>query len=251
MSVLRLCVALCCVTLVAASAAGAVAWYDSNGFEPQTFAPGALTGQDGWAASAANGGTVPTVVTSPCPVVGTQSVALVVGTDQGDSSMMSRAIADPIAAGYRTITVTYDIYRCASNQNLWWWWEDAGEPTYGLQWDLGGTFPHGWNPGAGSTPTVLGRFVTLKMEWDLTAGKAYSWYDGVMVDNGIPCSGITALTGWSIYLSHDSDTGKPGDNVYIDNFRIDVSGAVPEPASLLALATGLLGLGGLVIGRRS
>jgi len=227
-----------------ASIASADIWYTSNGFEPTTFTTGPLNGQDGWGAGGGGGGGVqPLVVTAPDPVLGMQAVRLQVGTTQGDLSEMHRDIADPLAAGWQIVTVSFDIYRNVQAQNLWWWWYDAGEPTYGLQWDLSqATHPFGWSTGAGQTPTVFGQYANLTMEWNFQTSTASSWYNGVLVDNNIPISGITSFTGWQIQLGHDSDTGTPGDLVFIDNFAITVS---PEPGTLTLLA-----LGGLALLRR-
>lgn len=232
-----------------ASAAG----YNAGGFE--SFAIGDLNGQDGWVGSAAGGGVAPSVVDSPA--IGQKAVKLEVPDVQGASTQMDIAIAPIAAVSGTKVTVSYDIYRPAPAggmlaQNLWWWWFDAGEPTYGLQWDQGGgtVCPHGWNPGAGSTASVYDVFANITMVWDFTEMKAYSSYNGVAVDNGIPISNITSLTGWSINLGHDAGTGTGASLAYIDNFSIDVR-VIPEPGSLLALASGLVGLGGLALRRRS
>ncbi len=230
--------------LLAAGPVLAVTLYDSNGFEAPGIVLGPLAGQDGWTSGGGGGGADPVVVSAPHPVLGQQAVKLEVPDIQGATSSMDHAIPAINLAG-QIVTVSYDIYRPAGQyapENLWWWWWDAGEPTYGLQWDLGGTLPHGWNPGAGSTPTVFDRYANVTMVWDFQESKAYSWYDGVLVDDGIPIANITTLTGWTIYLGHDAATGTGASIAYIDNFVIT---AVPEPASL-----GLLALGGLLLMRR-
>ncbi len=238
---------LVALTVSAALAAG----YSAGGFEPPTFALGPLNGQDGWSAGTSGSGAVePWVVVWPDPVYGEQAIRLAVSGTQGSASWMEHAIPEVQVSYLKKVTVSYDIFRLNpdTDQNLWWWW-DAGEPTYGLQWDLNGTFPHGWNPGAGSAPTVFGAYANLKMVWDFTTMKAYSWYNGVLVDNGIPITNITKLSGWTIYFSHDADSGPVGDVAWIDNFVIDVE-VIPEPGSLVALATGLIGFIGLARRRR-
>ncbi|MGQ9540408.1 MAG: PEP-CTERM sorting domain-containing protein [Armatimonadota bacterium] len=247
---MKVCSTLAAAAIIALGIAGAaraqLAWYDSGGFESPTFSLGVLDGQDGWGGiPSGNTGDWARVVRAPEPVLGGQAVRLEVGDNQGDSSLMARSIADPLAAGWKIVIVTFDIYRIGpqQKQNLWWYWFDNGEPTYGIQWDLSNaTHPFGWNPGAGSTPTVFDQYVTLKMVWDFNQMKAYSWYNGVLVDNGIPITNISTLTGWGILLSHDAATGTGADVVWIDNFAIHV---VPEPASIVALAGGVLALAGL------
>jgi len=257
MRIVFACITACCLLLIPACWAGA-AGYDSNGFEAPTFTPGPLVPQDGWTGGSDGGGIDPEVVTAPHPVIGQQAVKLEVPDIQGAHSWMDHAIDPVVAVPGTIVTVTYDIYRPVLQgthvQNLWWWWWDAGEPTYGLQWDQAGTtpltLPHGWNPGAGSIPTVMGAWANVTMVWDFTDMKAYSWYGGTLVDNGIPITNITQLTGWTIYLGHDADTGTGAALAYIDNFKISIS-VVPDPSSLLAMAAGLAGMAGCALRRRS
>ena len=239
-----------CVGLVLAAVPPLMAadLYNSGGFEAPPFGLGVLAGQDGWTGGGGGGGAAPMVVTAPDPVLGQQAVRLEIPDLQGAASVMDHAIPAINPAG-QIVTVSFDIYRQndAWLSNLWWWWWDAGEPTYGLQWDAGvgnpgQTLPHGWNPGAGAAPTIMGRYANVTMVWDFQQMKAFSSYDGVVVDNGIPIANIVALTGWTIQLGHDEATGTGPEVAWIDNFVIT---AVPEPASLMLLA-----LGGLLLVRR-
>jgi hypothetical protein len=242
----------CLSTLLGFSQAAASALYDSNGFEG--FTVGDLNGQDGWTASGTAGGTAPQVVTAPFPVHGTQAVLLQVPDVQGSASSIEHFIPTVAPDGQTRITVSFDIYRQASHwplwpQNLWWWWWDAGEPTYGLQWDAAGTqpfqtLPHGWNPGASATPTVFGQYANITMVWDFSAMKAYSWYNGALVDDGIPISNISQLSGWTIQLGHDAATGAGWDTAWIDNLVI-TSSPIPLPASLFLFGSSLAAFVGL------
>lgn len=248
------------VAVLAVSNASAVTiWYSTFGFEPGVdptmmtpdFTQTWLNGQGNWpqatgpwAGNSSGGGTAPIVVLDPLGS-GSQCVELNIGDTQGDVSSMDIGIKDPLAAGYRTITVSYDILRMSGPlQNLWWWWWDAGTPTYGIQWDGSrATHPFGWNPGAGSAPTVVGQWANLTQTWDFTTMTTSSWYNGVLVDNAIPMPGdITTLTGWTIYFGHDSGTGTGSDVAFIDNFVIMVDNLIPEPGMLLLAGLGLLAL---------
>jgi hypothetical protein len=247
------------VLAIPALASAQTTWYDTFGFEPGVdptalspdFTGAPLAGQGNWpqatgpwTGSSAGGGVVPTVVLDPLGQQGL-CVELAVGDVQGDSSQMDIAINDPLAAGYRVVTVSYDILRSGNAaQNLWWWWFDAGTPTYGLQWDQGpSTLPFGWNAGAGSTPTVAGQWTNVTMTWDFTTMTTSSWYNGVPLDVSIPMPGdIATLTGWSIQFGHDSAGGTGADVCWIDNFSITVDQQIPEPSVFLLGGLGLLAL---------
>ncbi len=201
--------------------------YDSGGFE--TFALGDANGQDGWTGeSDPAGGTPPQVVDASGgnPVQGTKSIRLEVPDASGAKSILTLPIDDLVAAGYKLITVSFDIYRASADsplENLWWYWFDTGSPTYGLQWDIGGTRPFGFEAGAGEATTIKDRWVTIVQEWNLEENVAKSWYDGVAVDSAFPISGILTLTGWGIALQHDAGTGTGPEVAWIDNFFITAS----------------------------
>ncbi len=239
---MRLQIALVLALAFVAGAAGA-AGYNSNGFEPPTFVPGALAGQDGWTAA----GTPPRVVAAPEPVEGTQSVRLEVSDTGGEVSEMDYATSvTPTPA--TILTVSFDIYRIAPAegkriQNLWWYWfeyDALSTPGYGIQWDGSvATHPFGFGP---SSPIVFNHWTNLTMTWDFTTMMATGLVDGNLV---VPPTAFTwdgrTMTGYGIYLAHDSAAGTGPDTAWIDNFKIDVT-QVPEPSSLFALAGFLPGL---------
>ena len=201
-----------------------VVLYDSEGFEAPKFTLGALNGQDGWVGAQSGTGIAPQVVdaTGGNQVEGNQAVRLEVADVSGDTSSMERALDDAIAAGYTIITVSFDVYRESAsepNENLWWW-ADGNNPLYGLQWDIDGTMPNGWNAGAGSAPTIKDRWANLTMQWNAFSGKASSWYDGVAVDTDITITGINEFIGWYIGLAHDAGTGSGPEVCWIDNLVI-------------------------------
>jgi len=235
-----------CVAVLSTAGVVVASPYDSQGFEPPTFMPGLLNGQDGWNAGADAPGMDPLVVTAPDPVYGEQAVRLEVPDTQGATSWMEHAadLTSVIGSG-GTVVISFDVYRQlnteGSVQNLWWWLWDAGTPTYGLQWDQGpSTLPYGWNPNAGSAATILGRYANVTMEYDFGTMTCSSWYDGALVDDHIPINPngddpITTITGFTIYLAHEAADGTGGDVAWIDNFSM-----TPEPTSILLLAVGAL-----------
>jgi hypothetical protein len=245
--------------LAVSSAWAGTIWYDTFGFEPGVdptlmtpdFTPTWLAGQGNWpqatgawTGAGGGGGIAPIVV--PDPLRPGQCVELNIGDTQGDNSVMDIGINDPLAAGYRKVTVSYDILRVSGPlQNLWWWWWDAGTPTYGLQWDNRTTLPFGWMGGAGSAPTVVGQWANLTQTWDFTTNTVSSWYNGAPVDVAIPMPvppDITKLTGWTIQFGHDSGTGTGSDVAWIDNFSITVDNRIPEPSMFVLAGLGLLTL---------
>lgn len=210
-------------------------------FEAPSFTLGNINGQSSWVGTVDTNsfGTMPAIVGTPDPTIGNQSLKLEVSGAQGAQSMVEIGTpVDLVAAGYSQVRVSYSIFRSSAgsaNQNLWFYWFDAGTPTYGLDWDIGGVRPFGFETGAVQAPRVEGRWADLVMEWDLVNLVAKSWYDGNPVDTNFPISGITKLTGWGIYLAHDAGATTVGDKAYIDNFRMEV---VPEPATMAALLVG-------------
>ncbi len=220
------------------------AWDDivNHDFESPAFTLGPLNGQNGWQGAKDLNGAEPMVVANPDQAASPQCVELLVTGNQGDWSEMTIMMGQNLLDKYTKVKVSFDIYRTgtsSTDQNLWWWWVDAGTPTYGLQWDSGGTLPHGWNPGANEATTVFGRWASLEMEWDFNAMNATSMYDGQVVDTAVPISDITSLTGWTIHFGHEAATSGTGDVAYIDNFSVQ---AVPEPATLWAVGAGLAAL---------
>jgi hypothetical protein len=214
--------------------------YDSQGFE--SFTLGGLNGQSGWLGyvdqpnppNPGNLGVLPQVVDASGgnQVLGARSVRLEIPDQQSAASAMERLIPDLVAAGYRRVTVTYDIYRPADlwASNLWWWWVDSGEPTYGLIWDEAvaanaGVYPFGWVQSTPHMPVAFNQWKTLVQTWNFDTNQATATYGGVAFAGAVNISGITSLTGWDIFLEHTEATGSGPDVVWIDNFKITAVGA--------------------------
>jgi len=234
--------------LVAANSGSAYVLYDSNGFESPTFVPGSLDGQDGWVAGTGiQGGMMPTVVTAPDPVVGEQAVRLEV-PDTLDSASTIMHGFPAFSVSQRVLTVRFDIYRQEESgaASAIWFLSEYFQPYFGMQADQDGAgnvtlpFGFGWRPEAGSAPTVMGRYANVTLVWDFGVMKAFSWYDGGLVDDGFPIRTNTNYQqAWYLDLYQDGPTGRGPEAVWIDNFSIEL---VPEPATLA-----LMGLGGLIL----
>jgi hypothetical protein len=189
------------------------------------------------------------MVVSPDPT-GTQNqcvelLAVLSGEGYGDSNMFI-PINDPLAAGYREVTVSFDLYTPSPGaESVWgltWWWDDPGTYTLGTVWsDEGMVYPLL----AGAAPAVFDRWTNLTMRWDFASNTVSSWYDGLPVDVAVPMPtppDITALTGWWIdFLSVPYDF-EAEDAVWIDNFSITVDKLVPEPSVFLLAGLGLMAL---------
>jgi hypothetical protein len=253
---------LVCAAVWSATPVSGVYTYDSEGFD--LYAYGLLNGQDGWAVGKAAGGADPVIANPADPLYAANpAIQLSVPDSANAISLVSRNIPDPIAAGDTQVLVTFDVYRpsTSSSQDLWWWWKEDGQATYGMQ--LNSTTETSPLGAAGAvTPTLIDDYFNVMLVWDLTLGQAFSWYNGVLVDNGIPLNGtITSLTGWSMALAHSSPAGAGADTAWIDNVLIDTGQgivtydgpgpvllsqpaafAIPEPATVAICAAGLISL---------
>ncbi len=200
--------------------------FNSNGFEASDYALGPLNAQQNWYGEPGLGGHEPMIVDTAGRTIDAQALMFEVDDVATDYSYAEIAFDDIVFAGYKTVTVSFDVYRENDgwSSNLWWWWFDEGTPTYGLQWDEangapGGTYPFGWVDGASGVPTIQDQYTNVEMTWDLENGAAECYYNGEFVC-AINILDITALTGWAFQLAHDEADGSGPDTCYVDNFVI-------------------------------
>lgn len=232
-----------------------VNWYNSYGFEPGVdptgmtpdFTPGPITGQGhweaalppGWIGTSAGGGVVPTVLPGDATGCGMgQIVEFVTGPVLADSSQMD-IFFPTVKTGI--VEIEWDMYRTELNvNNFWWWVPDAGDFTYGLEWDSSSAVhPFGWGPGAGQTPASLNAWDHIALEWDFGNAVVNSWVNGIPVDVNLPFGpnppqGVSGFT-----FQFINDGGLPqGAVAYVDNFHV-TRDVIPEPGVFVMLATGL------------
>ncbi len=229
-----------------------IAWYDTFGFEPPGFALGPIGGQGNWpqalppgiVATQAGGGTLPTVIQDTTGA-GMGQIVKFLTVAQGDGSGIDVFFPSPIKNGNTIVEIEFDMYRTELNvNNFWWWTPDAGDYTYGLEWDQSlAVHPFGWSPGAGQTPATLNGWDHIALEWDFGTSTVSSWVNGLPVDVALPfgANPPADVTGFSLWFAHDGALGPQVTTAYVDNLRVSVD-IVPEPGTIALLASGLMSL---------
>ena len=222
-------------------------WYTTLGFEQPGFVPGPVNNQGnwpmanppGWIGYGVAGGMAPQVINDPTGANRGQVVEFAT-TTQGDASGMDILWPSTATSNY-VVEIEYDMYRTELNVNNFWWWNpDAGDFTYGLEWDgTQAAHPFGWGPGAGQWPATLRGWDHIAMEWNFRNQTVSSWVNGNVVDNAIPmgANGPKDITGFTFYFGHDGGLGPQTTLAYVDDFNATV--LVPEPGAFFVLASGL------------
>jgi len=221
----------------------------STGFEQATYSLGPLNGQDSWVVTLRQTAQA-TIVGAPNPVIGEQALRLDAPSAIVDPADPTKVITDdatcvrPSPTGANPVSyvvIRMKIWRDPGQteypagsgewhpniwfNNLWWTNENATWNIYGLQWDSNlATMPFGWAGGAGSSPTVTGRYAELVLYCDFVNHIMSSWYDGAMVDSMIPLN--PAVTTWPeivIEYERTNPGGVPGTYgwpAYIDELSV-------------------------------
>ena len=239
-----------------------ITWYDSFGFEPSPPAPppgtflGPIHAQGfwpqsnppGWVGTAVGTGVAPSVVPDPTGMGMGQVVEFVTGPVLADTSQMDIFWPGPVKnSGATIVELEFEIFRTELNiNNFWWWTPDAGNYTYGLEWDQSlAVHPFGWNPGAGQTPATLGGWDHIALEWNFANQTVSSWVNGIPVDvalpmgSGVPPNPPLDVTGFSLQYAHDGVLPPQTTVAYVDNFLVTY---IPEPGTIAMLVSGLIGL---------
>jgi len=243
-------------------------WYNSYGFELGVMPPlpdylfGPITGQGfyetarppGWLGWQTGGGIIPNVIPDPTGF-GMGQVVEFFTNAQGDQSVMDILFYSPLKYGNTIVEIEFEIFRTELNvNNFWWWTPDAGDFTYGLEWDQSlAVHPFGWSPGAGSTPASVGAWDHVALEWDYANQVVNSWVNGIAVDVNLPfgANPPADVTGFTFNFAHDGGADPQQTLAYIDNFHVTVDHtSVPEPGVFAMLGAGLVGLLGYLRRKR-
>lgn len=198
--------------------------YDAGGFE--AFTAGPLSGQNGWTATAEGSGMEPQIVTFD----GTKCIKLEVPDVDASASKATYPHSDLIAANWKVIKVSFDMYRVgdAYPQNWWWYWIDPGTPTFGGQWDIAlgrqadgiaGSAPFAWDSPPW-VPAVTDAWTNWTLIWNLETRVAYGSYNGGPFATVGISADLTKLTDFIFELAHAEAGPTDGQVVYIDNFKM-------------------------------
>lgn len=254
------------------ASSGATTLYSSNGFESPTFVVGDVVGQDGFATFVSNPGslstgTIGTDALNGRVFTGDQSLALDRGPDGLGTNTFFRPVNAPSHAPI--VTVSFDLFvEGSGNQST-----DPGFESFGPGFSLevfssgaqrllgvgvdsaDGSFTQLTDNSGGITFTA-GTVVVLDQfqAWDVILDFADESYfvvvDGVAITSGgisfledIDFAGGDVFTDAGFALAA-TDTFFPDvtGRAFVDNFEVTAGTVIPEPSSILCLAS-LAGLG--------
>lgn len=261
---------VCCATANASTVL-----YDAKGFESKYgYSLGNLGGQQGWTVMTM-GSAHATIVNDLEPVIGKQAVRLDAPSCQVNPEDSQQIINDNVtishdlscgntaldwvtvevsiwtASGARTYQTSNGAVETHNNTyfNELTWGSSEGSNIIGSQETDGNTYPCG----AASTATTVGEYSNIRVSYDFVNHIKSSWYNGVLLDSNVAFS--TADNTWSdiLFTYQHANPADPdfalGQPVYIDNLVI-TGETVPEPSAILALLTGVIGIGGFAVRRR-
>lgn len=238
------------VAIIAALPARADIVFDTGGFEAYNL--GAVAGQHNWQNDSSASQPAPTIYEDAFTMQGTKPHNKVLKVDPSSLSTNDYSGAflpfgqNLITPGTKKLTITFDQFRGTLSQAAFIL--EAPGSRVNSSW-LGYEYPLDVNPSFYPTgvvsdagvPLAAGQWQTVNIMLDLDKQEVSASVDGVFPAINPQPIGLPALTEFSGigFRVYGTNRGTPNGPNYVDNLVVTGTSEVPEPTSLVLMATAL------------